>query len=225
MIAPADFDPRTRLIVGAALVAAVFVTRRPAVLAAECALIGVILLATAGAGRRTAILRTVGPITLLVLIIGLLSFDPLTAGLLTVRLFNLLAAALLVFQWVQPEELGDALRKMGAPYAFVFILTTAMRYVPLIGRKIHNIRDAQRARGIDLRWKLKNLPNLAALFGPLLIQSFVLADDLALAMEARGFSRKGRSMRRTLRLRSVDVLVMIAALAGLGVLWWLERGH
>lgn len=219
----AAVDPRTKLVVSAAVVAAMFVTRRPVVLAAECILIAGILTATAGKGRRTSILRPVLPVTLLVLVIGLVFFDPFTAVTLTVRLFNLLAAALLVFQWMQPEELGDALRKLGAPYGFVFILTTAMRYVPLIGRKISNIRDAQRARGIDLRLKLRNLPNLAALFVPLLIQSFVLADDLALAMESRGFSRKGRSMRRKYRLRWVDGLMMTAALMGLALLWWIEH--
>lgn len=217
-------DPRTKLIVSVAVVAAVFVTRRPVVLVAECVLIGLILLAAAGKHRRTAVLRPVWPVTLLVLLIGLVFFDAFTALMLTVRLFNLLAAALLMFQWMQPEEMGDGLRKLGVPYGFVFILTTAMRYVPLIGRKIRNIRDAQLSRGIDLRLKLKNLFNLVALFVPLLIQSFVLADDLALAMESRGFSRKGRSMRRQYRLQTSDVLLMAAALGGLALLWWIEAG-
>jgi len=218
-------DPRTKLVVSAAVVAAIFVTQRPVVLAAECALIGAVLLAAAGKRRRRQILRPVWPVTLLVLIIGLVFFDWRTALVLTVRLFNLLAAALLVFQWMQPEELGDGLRKLGVPFGFVFILTTAMRYVPLIGRKIRNIRDAQLSRGIDLRLKFKNLSNLVALFVPLLIQSFVLADDLALAMESRGFNRKGRSMRRQYRLRTGDVLLMAAALAGVAVLGWVEAGY
>jgi len=216
-------DPRTKLVLSVAVIGAVFVTRRPAVLALECVLIALVLLPAVGKNRWRQVLRPVWPITLMVLIIGLLFFDAITAITLTVRLFNLLAAGLLVFQWMPPEQLGDGLRKLAVPYGVVFMVTTAMRYVPLIGRKVRNIRDAQLSRGIDLRFRLRNLVNLVALFVPLLVQSFVLADDLALAMESRGFSRKGRSMRRNYRLGFVDGLLMVAALVGLALLWWTER--
>ncbi len=55
--------------------------------------------------------------------------------------------------------------------------------------------EAQRSRGIDLRPRIRNLGNLSALLVPILLHSFRLAEDLAMAMEARGFSRPGRSLR------------------------------
>jgi energy-coupling factor transporter transmembrane protein EcfT len=49
---------------------------------------------------------------------------------------------------------------------------------------------------------------LPALAGPLLIQAFKFADELAEAMEARGFSAPGRHFRYEPRLRLVDWLVI-----------------
>ena len=69
-----------------------------------------------------------------------------------------------------------------------------------MGTRIRRIMDAQRSRGIDLRPRLRNIPNFVALLMPLLVQSFVLAEQLAMAMESRGFSRKGRTLRRNYRI-------------------------
>jgi len=109
-------------------------------------------------------------------------------------------ASFVLFSSLKPDELGGALRRMGLPYHFSFILVTAMRYVPLMGRRIRSIAEAQRSRGIDLRPRIRNLKNLAALLVPLLIQSFQLAEDLAMAMEARGFSRPERTLRGSWRI-------------------------
>jgi energy-coupling factor transport system permease protein len=59
---------------------------------------------------------------------------------------------------------------------------------------------------------------------PLLVQCFLLADELALAMEARGFSGKRRTSRRPARWRFLDGAVMTAALCALAVLVFWERG-
>jgi len=99
-----------------------------------------------------------------------------------------------------------------------------MRYVPLIRQKIRNIIDAQSSRGIDLRPRLKNVGNFLALLMPLLAQSFVLSDELALAMESRGFGRKGRSLRRQFNLTLWECALMIGALLLLVFFAFWERG-
>jgi energy-coupling factor transport system permease protein len=165
----------------------------------------------------------IGSTLILVFAIGLIFFGLPTAVPLVLRLFNLLALSFVFFQVVGPDELAGSLQNMGVPFGFTFILATGMRYVPLIGRRIRNIRDAQHARGIDLRLRLKNLPNLAALLVPLIMQSFILADDLALAMESRGFARKHRGSRRDYRIQPWEYLLMLAALGLLGFLIWLEH--
>jgi len=149
----------------------------------------------------------------MVFVIGLLFFGWQAAALLVVRLAALLTVSFLFFRSISPEETGAALQKCGVPFELVFILTTAMRYVPLIGQKIRNIMDAQQSRGIDLRPRIKNIGNFMALLMPLLIQSMLLSDQLALAMESRGFKRRGRSSRRRYRLTAKDYGLMAGSLA------------
>ncbi len=169
-------------------------------------------------------LKLILPLVGLVFVIAIISFTPDTALMLSLRLLNLLTVSFVFFQSIRPEELGDSLRKMGIPYEFCFILSTSLRYVPLIGGKIRSIMDAQRSRGIDLRPRLRNIPHFVALLMPLLVQSFVLAEQLAMAMESRGFARRGRSFRREYRVSFGEYAMMGVALALLVVFMGWERG-
>jgi energy-coupling factor transport system permease protein len=144
--------------------------------------------------------------------------------MLSIRLLDLLTVSFIFFRAMKPEELGDALRKMKVPFSLVFILTTAMRYVPLIGQKIRHVLDAQLSRGIDLRPKLKNVVNIMALLMPLLVQTFLLSEALAMAMESRGFGRSGRSFRRESRLACWEYGLMATSLVCLVLFAWWEKG-
>ncbi len=205
-------------------IGAVFVAREPetVILESVALLITITLLGLTRAWIKS--LRFVLPMVALIFAISLFSFDIQVALVLSVRLLNLLAVSFVFFRATSPEELGDALRKMGLPYEFAFILATAMRYVPLLGQKIRNIVDAQRSRGIDLRLRLRNVQNFMALLMPLLAQSFVLSDELAMAMESRGFGRKGRSSRKQYRLTFWEYVLMLASLIFLLFFAWWERG-
>ena len=217
-------DPRTRLALGLTAIAAVFIAAEPETLVVE----SIILLAALpllGMGREWAhSFRYFWPMLGLVFVIAFFSFNLQVALLLAIRLFNLLTVSFVFFRTVSPEEMGATLNKLGVPYGFAFILTTAMRYVPLIRQKIRHIIDAQSSRGIDLRPRLRNVGNLMALLMPLLAQSFLLSDELALAMESRGFGRKGRSSRRHYDFAFWDYTLMIGALVLLVTFAFWERG-
>jgi energy-coupling factor transport system permease protein len=216
-------DPRTRLALGLMAIAAVFVAREPKTLVVE----SIILLAALpllGMGKDWAhSFRYFWPMLGLVFVIAFFSFNLQVALLLVIRLFNLLSVSFVFFRTVSPEEIGATLNKIGVPYAFAFILTTAMRYVPLIRLKIRHIIDAQSSRGIDLRPRLRNVGNFMALLMPLLAQSFLLSDELALAMESRGFGRKGRSSRRQYDLTFWDYFLLVGALLVLILFAFWER--
>lgn len=216
-------DPRTRLALGIMGIAAVIIAADPVTLLVEFGMI-VITLHLLKVGRAWLhSLRLSVPMVALVFLLGLLSLTLGEAAVLALRLINLLSVSFLLFHAISAEEMGDALRKLRVPYEFAFILTTALRYVPLIGQKIRSIIDAQTSRGIDLRLRLRNVGNLAALLMPLLVQSFLLSEHLAMAMESRGFGRKGRSMRREYRLRIWEYGLMAAGLSLLLALAWWER--
>jgi len=217
-------DPRTKLGLGLMAIAAVFIAKEPKTLLVE----SIILLAALPLLRMGKdllhSLRYYWPMVGLVFIIAFFSFDFRVALVLAVRLFNLLTVSFIFFRAVSPEETGDALQKIGVPYGLAFMLTTSMRYVPLIGQKIRHIIDAQSSRGIDLRLRLKNVGNFMALLMPLLAQSFVLADELALAMESRGFGRQGRSSRKHYRITFLEYGLLLSALTLLVIFAWWERG-
>jgi energy-coupling factor transporter transmembrane protein EcfT len=217
-------DARTKLLLLAAALVAILATQRPPTSAIECLVTAGLVFAPRGGGPRGHRLRLLAPTVVLVFGVGIVFYDLATALLLAARIFNLLAVSVIFFRTVGADEMAGALRKLGVPFTYAFTLSTAMRYVPLIGRKIRTIIDAQQARGIDLRPRLKNVANFTALLAPLVVQAFVLSDQLALAMESRGFGCRNRSSRRRFRLSVVDVLVMAAGSVGAGLLVWWENG-
>ena len=217
-----SLSPLTWLLLLFAGAGAVLASDSTAVLLAEAALVGILLL-LCGRKRYVRSLRLMGPMAALVFVLGLLFFDLETALSLLLRVFSLLGISALCFASLSPEELGAVLGLLKIPAGPAFMLTAGLRYVPLIEQKIRSIRDTQQARGIDLRPKLKNIGHWMALLLPLLVQCFLLADELALAMEARGFSSKKRKPRRPAGLRARDWAVMIAALCSLSLLVYWER--
>jgi len=219
----ARLDPRTKLMLGLIAIGAVFIAREPESLLSECLIILICVALLRPWKKLLRSLRLVWPMVGLVFVIAFISFDMRSALLLSVRLFNLLTVSFIFFSTITPNEMGDALKLIGMPYTFAFILTTSIRYVPLIGVKIRNIIDAQVSRGIDLRPRIKNVRNFMALLMPLLIQSFVLSDELAIAMESRGFGRKGRTSRRHYHMGLRDYGLMVLSLGFLVAFAWWER--
>ena len=219
----AAYDPRTKLALGVMAVIAVFAARAPGTLYLQGAAITALAGLTGMRTRLPRVLRLMWPVATLVFLMGLISYDPAVALMLTVRLANLVMVSAMLFGAVTPNEMGDALRMMKIPFGASFILTSGMRYVPLIGLKIRHIMEAQQSRGIDLKPRLRNTKNFIALLVPLLVQSFLLSDELAVAMESRGFGRKGRTMRRRYLLSGRDYLLMGISLSTLIAFVWWER--
>jgi energy-coupling factor transporter transmembrane protein EcfT len=154
-------------------------------------------------------------------IIAGLAFDLATALLAALRLLTIGTVFFLFFQTTSPEALSNALIKMGAPYPFVFVLTASMQFVHVLIRRVISIRDAQRARGIPIEGGLRTLRYLPALGGPLLVQAFQLADELAEAMEARGFGAPGRRFRCEPHLMLLDWAMITITIAALVTVIWI----
>jgi energy-coupling factor transport system permease protein len=146
-------------------------------------------------------------------IIAGLAFDLVTAVMAALRLLTIGTVFFLFFQTTSPEALSNALIKMGAPYPFVFVLTASMQFVHVLIRRVISIRDAQRARGIPVEAGLRAFRYFPALAGPLLIQAFQLADELAEAMEARGFGAPGRRFRYEPHLTLLDWAIIAVSIA------------
>jgi energy-coupling factor transport system permease protein len=165
-------------------------------------------------------LRGLGFAALTFFIIAWLAFDLITAVVSALRLLAMGTVFFLFFQTTSPEALSNALLKMGVPYSFAFVLSASMQFVPVLVRRLGNIRDAQRARGIPIEGGLSLLIHLPALAGPLLIQAFKFADELAEAMEARGFGIPDRRFRHEPRFRWMDWTVVVISVVVLVMASW-----
>lgn len=149
------------------------------------------VLLLAGAARvpmRTSLRGWRGAL-ILVLLTGCArgAFDGWAPGLsVGARLATLLLAARLLSVTTTATELLDATAAALRPFerfglnagaaALVFSLT--FRFIPLLAEAVEEIRDAQRARGLEHR--------PLALFTPLLARVMITGDAVADAVDARG---------------------------------------
>jgi energy-coupling factor transport system permease protein len=210
-----DLDPRTRLGLTVLYGVLIVVSKQPVWLLAELGLLLLVILAVGEGQQYLRWLRLVAVMAATWFAMSLWAFNLLTAVTASLRLVALTSAFFLFFRITSPEDLGNALVKVGLPYEVAFVLSVSLQFVPVISRKARNILDAQRSRGIPLEPGLAALRHYPALMAPLLIQAFQLADELAEAMESRGFGRSGRTFMRDYRLRTVDWLTLAGATAAL----------
>ncbi len=216
--ASAMFDPRSKLVLTVLAIVAVITLHSAIELGAAYA---VIVLSILGIGTGRTYLRWLRILSVMVLVwfaIVWLTADTVTAITAALRLLGLTSVFFLFFAVTRPEELADALVQSGMPYSAGFVVRAALQFVPVVSHNTGAVYDAQRARGIPLDRGIRALRHYPALFAPLLVQSFRLADHLAEAMESRGFGRSGRTLRHSYRLRLRDWAVMLAAVGGLALL-------
>ncbi|MCK9364415.1 MAG: energy-coupling factor transporter transmembrane protein EcfT [Syntrophales bacterium] len=138
--------------------------------------------------------------------------DARIAAQAALKLLTLATVFFVFFSITLPDDLGNSLVKAGMPYVVAFVLSTSLQFVPIMSRRIRNVIDAQRARGIPLEPGWSALRHYPAFLGPILIQAFQMAEALAEAMEARGFGRSGRTFLKEYRMGIRDGLALAGGL-------------
>mgnify|MGYP001549562334 FL=1 len=198
------FDPRTHLALALIYGAVVIFIRDTTGLVAAWS----ILLAVIGLmGQLRAYARWLLMLMPMALFFGGVTWWSVdrAAGLdAALSLLTLTSTFFVFFASTPPEDLGNALVKMGLPYSAAFVMSASLQFVPVITRKARGVMDAQRARGIELRPGWRALKNYPAFLAPLLIQAFQMAESLAEAMECRGYGRGGRRRLDDNRMRARD---------------------
>jgi len=114
-----------------------------------------------------------------------------------IRLLNLLLFSLLVTLSTTPLSLTHGfsyylkpLKKVGLPVDEIsMIMAITLRFIPTLIEEGQRLIMSQSARGVDFETGslIKKVRNLSPLIVPLFVSSFRRADELATAMEARGF--------------------------------------
>ncbi len=108
------------------------------------------------------------------------------------------------------EDLLSPFKRIGVPaHIIAMMISIALRYIPTLIEETQRIMKAQASRGVDLEegsFKEK-ISALLSLIIPLFISSFQRAEDLASAMEARGYDpEKKRTRYHILKMQNMDYL-------------------
>jgi energy-coupling factor transport system permease protein len=223
-------DPRSKLIAVMLLVVSLFSTTRwPSILAALALTLILILLGRIPLSYIGRALRPVSFIIVFTLLVNSVSLHPLAflpqgfmRGLLfSTRLVEVMLLSTLVTLTTSPVALTDGMTLLMRPLAslrvpvddIAMMLSIALRFIPTIAAEAQTIIRAQTARGARFYEGslIVRLRAWTVVVVPLLIQLFRRADTLALAMEARCYTGRGRTHLRELRLHSGDWLAMALA--------------
>ncbi|MBR1420910.1 MAG: energy-coupling factor transporter transmembrane protein EcfT [Selenomonadaceae bacterium] len=152
--------------------------------------------------------------------------------ILTTRLILLLILSSLLTFTTSPLKLTDAmerilspLRRFGVPsHELAMMMTIAIRFIPTLIEETDKIMKAQQARGADFTTGniFRRLKSIVPILVPLFLSAFRRADDLALAMEARGYRGGiGRTQMKSLKIERRDLwAVLIVGILSVVVIYW-----
>lgn len=151
-------------------------------------------------------------------------------GYIILRIVMMIGLTMILTSTTKPMDLTYGLEWYMTPlkvikfpaHEIAMTISIALRFIPTILDETSRIMKAQESRGVDFsRGRLfKRIKALTSLIIPLLISAFQRSDELADAMEARGYDPKAkRSRYRTLRfsLRDLFGFILVGCIFG-GVL-------
>lgn len=114
---------------------------------------------------------------------------------MALRLILLIIGTSMLTLTTKPMELTDGLEKLLKPFdrlglpshEIALMMSIALRFIPTLLEETDKIMKAQQARGADFESGslLQRVKNMIPILIPLFVGSFRIAQDLALAMEAR----------------------------------------
>ena len=243
-------DPRAKIVATALLVFGLFLVDSAAGLVLVVA--AVVALVAASRVPPITFLRSLRPVAFIVALTALFQVlfsregetlfvwgileiheGGLRLGLfLGLRILLLVSAAALLTATTAPLALSDGLEDLLSPlkkirfpaHEVAMMMTIALRFIPTLHEETQKITKAQAARGADFSegGPLSRVRATIPILIPLTVGAFRRADDLAEAMESRGYQGgEGRTRYRELRFRPRDAIalaVMALVLAGAALL-------
>ena len=120
------------------------------------------------------------------------------AGFYSLRLVLFITVAFLMTLTNSPSELAEAFSRILRPLKAIkvpvhdlsLILFMAIRFIPVLYEDFTAIRNAQIMRGVNFSGSLVNrIRKTAYIIIPVFVSAIQRADDIALAIQARGYNR------------------------------------
>lgn len=149
------------------------------------------------------------------------------------RLILLVISASLLTLTTSPIRLTDGMERLlrpltplGVPaHELALMMTIALRFIPTLIEEADRIMRAQTARGaaIGSGSAMNRIKGLVPVMVPLFVAAFRRADELATAMEARGYrGGQGRTRMKELAFSRVDISAGLALVVYTAAVVWLR---
>jgi energy-coupling factor transport system permease protein len=123
------------------------------------------------------------------------------------RLMTMTTMSMVTIMTTTPSATVLGLEQLGLPYRGAIALSMMVRYLPTLVVEGNTIVEAQKSRALQLDRgnPIRRARNYAPIIIPLFIRSFLLAKQLGLALDARGFGLgHGRTHLMSLQMRWID---------------------
>ncbi|MBQ3459115.1 MAG: energy-coupling factor transporter transmembrane protein EcfT [Solobacterium sp.] len=123
------------------------------------------------------------------------------------------------------EDLLKPFQKIHVPaHEIAMLISIALRFIPDLIDETERIIKAQESRGVDLKEGkiMERIMAILSLIVPLFVSAFQRAEDLANAMEARGYAPgEQRTRYKVLKMEGRDYILLFCAAAILAGMVWL----
>ena len=137
------------------------------------------------------------------------------AVFMAIRLVLLIVGSSMLTLTTKPLSLTDGIERLLSPFArlgfpaheVAMMMTIALRFIPTLLDETDKIMKAQQARGADFETGglIKRAKALIPVLVPLFVTAFRIAQDLAMAMEARCYrGGENRTRMHEMKLRGRD---------------------
>ncbi len=154
----------------------------------------------------------------------------ISAGYYSLRLVLFLSTAFLITLTCSPSQLSEAITKLLRPLKIVkfplsdfsLLLFISLRFIPILYDEYQTVKNAQQMRGVKYTGSfIKKILNLKSLLIPLLLSAIRRADELADALQARGYdSNKERTFFTTDSFSYRDTSFLILSLVTISLLFY-----
>lgn len=219
-----QLDPRTKLflLVGSFVAAILF--HQPGPLSALL----LILLVYGALGRSLANLRRIWFLLLGIALFSIVSWSIFAGGSIplfwrvtsesfafgvgaAIKIDGMIISGLIFLSTTRIEEVVLGLIRLRVPYQAAFAFSLGIRMVPTIIGTVTTVIEAQRSRGLDLDsgGLFERLRNHIPLLVPIFLQTLRGTDQLAKALESRGFgARRERTSYLEIGFHAADVIAL-----------------
>ncbi|MGL5549688.1 MAG: energy-coupling factor transporter transmembrane component T family protein [Culicoidibacterales bacterium] len=148
--------------------------------------------------------------------------------LLTLRLINVVMLATMLTLTTKPLDLTLAIEKLLSPFKrfipvadIALMVSIAIRFIPTLIDETDKIMKAQASRGANIEEGpiYQRVKHLLSMLIPMFVISFKRAENLAIAMEARGYvDAQSRTRLTQLTWHRLDTIGLLIGLLVTGVL-------